>query len=142
MSLTPSTYFVEIDASIGALVQIKEALKPDGVFLGAMFGGDTLFELRSACYFLFFLSYGKEDELFTFLLTKVHVYAWTGVEGDEDIWVRDEVLLDALVEEAVWPEDVAVGEDVWVPRSHICSQRTTRVLRCNAKHTCSSPYNA
>lgn len=31
---------------IGALVQIKEALQPDGLFLGAMFGGDTLFELR------------------------------------------------------------------------------------------------
>ena len=31
----------------GALIQIREALKPDGVFLGALFGGDTLFELRS-----------------------------------------------------------------------------------------------
>ncbi|KAH9817287.1 S-adenosyl-L-methionine-dependent methyltransferase [Melampsora americana] len=30
----------------GTLVQIKDALKPDGVFIGAMFGGDTLFELR------------------------------------------------------------------------------------------------
>lgn len=33
---------------LGVLVQIKEALRPDGLFLGAMFGGDTLFELRSA----------------------------------------------------------------------------------------------
>ncbi|PFH49262.1 hypothetical protein AMATHDRAFT_5076 [Amanita thiersii Skay4041] len=32
----------------GVLIQIKEALKPDGIFLGAMFGGDTLFELRTA----------------------------------------------------------------------------------------------
>ncbi|KAI9466971.1 S-adenosyl-L-methionine-dependent methyltransferase [Lactarius psammicola] len=32
----------------GMLVQIKEALKPDGVFIGAIFGGDTLFELRTA----------------------------------------------------------------------------------------------
>ncbi|KXN89455.1 NADH dehydrogenase [ubiquinone] 1 alpha subcomplex assembly factor 5 [Leucoagaricus sp. SymC.cos] len=32
----------------GALVQIKETLQPDGLFLGAMFGGDTLFELRTA----------------------------------------------------------------------------------------------
>ncbi|GLB34112.1 putative S-adenosyl-L-methionine-dependent methyltransferase [Lyophyllum shimeji] len=32
----------------GILVQIKEALKPDGLFLGAMFGGDTLFELRTS----------------------------------------------------------------------------------------------
>ncbi|KAI0254651.1 S-adenosyl-L-methionine-dependent methyltransferase [Lactifluus subvellereus] len=32
----------------GALVQIKEALKPDGVFIGAIFGGDTLFELRTS----------------------------------------------------------------------------------------------
>ena len=33
---------------VGVLVQIKEALKPDGVFLGALFGGDTLFELRTS----------------------------------------------------------------------------------------------
>jgi len=32
----------------GTLVQIKEALRPDGLFLGAMFGGDTLFELRTS----------------------------------------------------------------------------------------------
>jgi len=32
----------------GALTQIKEALVPDGVFMGAMFGGDTLFELRTS----------------------------------------------------------------------------------------------
>lgn len=30
------------------LTQIKEALVPDGLFLGAMFGGDTLFELRTS----------------------------------------------------------------------------------------------
>lgn len=30
----------------GALVQIRRALKPDGLFLGALFGGDTLKELR------------------------------------------------------------------------------------------------
>ncbi|GAA6033736.1 hypothetical protein JCM8097_004405 [Rhodosporidiobolus ruineniae] len=32
----------------GALVQIKQTLRPDGVFIGSMFGGDTLFELRTA----------------------------------------------------------------------------------------------
>ncbi|KAL0950157.1 hypothetical protein HGRIS_010151 [Hohenbuehelia grisea] len=32
----------------GTLIQIKEALQPDGLFMGAMFGGDTLFELRTA----------------------------------------------------------------------------------------------
>lgn len=32
----------------GVLVQIREALKPDGVFLGALFGGDTLFEMRTS----------------------------------------------------------------------------------------------
>ncbi|KAG6850925.1 hypothetical protein H0H93_006751 [Arthromyces matolae] len=32
----------------GVLVQIRESLKPDGLFLGAMFGGETLFELRTA----------------------------------------------------------------------------------------------
>ncbi|KAI0832824.1 S-adenosyl-L-methionine-dependent methyltransferase [Trametes gibbosa] len=32
----------------GVLVQVKEALRPDGVFLGALLGGDTLFELRTS----------------------------------------------------------------------------------------------
>lgn len=32
----------------GALVQIRRALKPDGIFIGAMFGGDTLTELRQS----------------------------------------------------------------------------------------------
>ncbi|KAF7721703.1 hypothetical protein EC973_004292 [Apophysomyces ossiformis] len=32
----------------GALIQIRRALQPDGVFVGAMFGGDTLFELRTS----------------------------------------------------------------------------------------------
>ncbi|CAM9587522.1 unnamed protein product [Ascophyllum nodosum] len=31
----------------GALIQIKQALKPDGAFIGAMLGGTTLTELRS-----------------------------------------------------------------------------------------------
>lgn len=34
--------------ALGILVQIKEALQPDGLFLGAMLGGDTLFELRTS----------------------------------------------------------------------------------------------
>ncbi|MGA0394475.1 MAG: methyltransferase domain-containing protein [Rhodospirillales bacterium] len=32
----------------GALTQIRRALKPDGLFLGALFGGETLKELRHA----------------------------------------------------------------------------------------------
>ncbi len=32
----------------GALIQINYALKPDGLFLGAMFGGETLYELRDS----------------------------------------------------------------------------------------------
>ncbi len=32
----------------GALIQINRALKPDGLFMGAMLGGDTLMELRDA----------------------------------------------------------------------------------------------
>lgn len=32
----------------GALIQIRRALKPDGLFLGALFGGKTLTELRDA----------------------------------------------------------------------------------------------
>ncbi len=34
----------------GALVQIRQALKPDGFFCGAMLGGDTLVELRRCLY--------------------------------------------------------------------------------------------
>jgi NADH dehydrogenase [ubiquinone] 1 alpha subcomplex assembly factor 5 len=30
----------------GVLIQIRDVLRPDGVFIAAMFGGDTLFELR------------------------------------------------------------------------------------------------
>jgi len=41
----------------GALVQINQALKPDGLFLGAMFGGATLTELRQSLY-------GSEDTLY------------------------------------------------------------------------------
>ncbi|KAM0793725.1 hypothetical protein ACM66B_001149 [Microbotryomycetes sp. NB124-2] len=32
----------------GTLVQIRRTLRPDGVFIGSMFGGDTLFELRTS----------------------------------------------------------------------------------------------
>ncbi|MEE8171406.1 MAG: methyltransferase domain-containing protein [Alphaproteobacteria bacterium] len=32
----------------GALIQIRRALRPDGLFLGAIFGGDSLTELRQA----------------------------------------------------------------------------------------------
>lgn len=32
----------------GALIQIRRALKPDGLFLGALLGGETLHELRAA----------------------------------------------------------------------------------------------
>lgn len=31
----------------GALIQIRRALKPDGLFIGALFGGETLCELRA-----------------------------------------------------------------------------------------------
>lgn len=32
----------------GSLIQMRRVLKPDGLFLGAMFGGETLYELRDA----------------------------------------------------------------------------------------------
>ena len=32
----------------GAMMQMRRALKPDGLFLAAMWGGDTLHELRVA----------------------------------------------------------------------------------------------
>jgi SAM-dependent methyltransferase len=37
-----------VDDLPGALVQIRRKLKPDGLFLGALFGGETLHELREA----------------------------------------------------------------------------------------------
>jgi SAM-dependent methyltransferase len=33
---------------VGALIQIRQALKPDGLFIGAFLGGSTLTELRQA----------------------------------------------------------------------------------------------
>jgi SAM-dependent methyltransferase len=33
---------------VGALIQIRQALRPDGLFLGALFGGETLTELRQS----------------------------------------------------------------------------------------------
>lgn len=42
---------------VGVLKQIQRALKPDGVFMGSMIGGDTLFELRCA-YTLSEVGYG------------------------------------------------------------------------------------
>lgn len=32
----------------GTLIQIKNVLKPDGLFLGVMLGGETLYELRTS----------------------------------------------------------------------------------------------
>lgn len=42
--MKPTIYIIR--STVGALIQIRKALKPDGVFVAAMFGGDTLFELR------------------------------------------------------------------------------------------------
>ncbi|WVQ77472.1 hypothetical protein IAR50_007158 [Cryptococcus sp. DSM 104548] len=33
---------------VGGLTQVRHVLKPDGVFVGAVFGGDTLFEMRTS----------------------------------------------------------------------------------------------
>ncbi len=37
-----------MDDPVGQLIQVRRALKPDGLFLGVLFGGDTLQELRTA----------------------------------------------------------------------------------------------
>lgn len=37
-----------VDDLVGALVQIRRTLKPDGLFMGALFGGATLTELRQS----------------------------------------------------------------------------------------------
>ena len=43
--LSPSTLH-RVNDLPGSLIQLRRALKPDGLFLGAMFGGETLYELR------------------------------------------------------------------------------------------------
>ncbi|MEE9347030.1 MAG: methyltransferase domain-containing protein [Robiginitomaculum sp.] len=43
----------------GALLQIKAALRPDGLFIGAMFGGATLTELRQTLYMAEEQIYGR-----------------------------------------------------------------------------------
>lgn len=35
-----------VNDSPGTLIQLRRALKPDGLFMGAMFGGETLYQLR------------------------------------------------------------------------------------------------
>ena len=35
---------------VGTLIRLRQSLKPDGLFIAAMFGGDTLTELRQALY--------------------------------------------------------------------------------------------
>ncbi|MEO1329806.1 MAG: methyltransferase domain-containing protein, partial [Pseudomonadota bacterium] len=37
-----------IDDPVGALIQARRALRPDGLFIGCLFGGDSLWELREA----------------------------------------------------------------------------------------------
>lgn len=38
--------YCDRELTAGAFTQIRHLLKPDGVFIGAVLGGDTLFELR------------------------------------------------------------------------------------------------
>ena len=55
LRLEPSQYDVVIHAlglhwandPVGQIIQCRRALRPDGLFLGATFGGETLNELRS-----------------------------------------------------------------------------------------------
>ncbi len=35
---------------VGTMIRLRQSLKPDGLFIAAMFGGDTLIELRQALY--------------------------------------------------------------------------------------------
>jgi NADH dehydrogenase [ubiquinone] 1 alpha subcomplex assembly factor 5 len=41
-------YLVHFPVSAGTLIQIRHTLKEDGAFIGALLGGDSLFELRTA----------------------------------------------------------------------------------------------
>lgn len=55
--LTPLTLH-SINDLPGTLVQIKQVLKPDGLFLASLFGGQTLHELRTALMDAELLLYG------------------------------------------------------------------------------------
>lgn len=46
--ITANLWLHTINDLPGMLVQIRRALKPDGLFIGAMLGGETLYELRDA----------------------------------------------------------------------------------------------
>jgi len=56
LNAAPSTFDLIVSAPMlhlvndlpGVLVQIRRALKPDGLFVGALFGGETLTELRQS----------------------------------------------------------------------------------------------
>jgi NADH dehydrogenase [ubiquinone] 1 alpha subcomplex assembly factor 5 len=63
----------------GALVQIRRALKPDGLFLAAMLGGDTLIELRRSLL---------EAELETLGGTAPRVSPFAGVRDAGDLLMR------------------------------------------------------
>lgn len=45
-ALSPGLHW--IGDIVGCLTQIRHVLKPDGVFVGAVLGGDSLFELRTS----------------------------------------------------------------------------------------------
>lgn len=46
--VTANLYLHTLNDPLGMLIQIRRALKPDGLFIGTMFGGETLHELRDA----------------------------------------------------------------------------------------------
>ena len=50
---------------VGIIFQIQNALKPDGAFLGCLFGGDTLFELRVSLQLAELEREGVSLELYT-----------------------------------------------------------------------------
>lgn len=46
--ITSNLYLHTLNDPLGLLIQIRRALKPDGLFIGTMLGGETLHELRQA----------------------------------------------------------------------------------------------
>lgn len=46
--VTSNLYLHTLNDPLGMLIQIRRTLKPDGLFIGAMLGGETLYELRDA----------------------------------------------------------------------------------------------
>ena len=109
----------------GALIQIRKALKPDGLFIGAMLGGETLWQLRQS------LSQA-EQELMSGQSPRIHPFA-------------DKQQMGGLMQRAGYALPVIDSEFVTVTYPNIFKLMVdlrgmgeTNIIR-NRQKTCSAP---